>query len=121
LSEALRFARSEGMESNEVQERLALCAAELNIWERWDAAPQSLVELPEEDKDFLRRWLPKGRGIRHQLNSVKVIEDLEKTAASASRLHLEARKELRGRASPLMEHASKPVTLEEAKRIGEAP
>ena len=95
LSEALRFVRSEGMESNEVQERLALCAEELNIWERRDAAPKSFVDLPDEDKAFLRRWLPKGRWLRHQVNTIQTMEGLEKVAADAQRLHLEARKDLR--------------------------
>ena len=104
LSEALRFARSDGMEGNEVQERLALCAQEMNAWERWDAAPGSFVELSDEDKDFLRRWLPKGRGFRHKVNEVESLEELEKTAADAQRLHLEARKELKARRqSPLAE------------------
>ncbi len=104
LSEAVRFARSEGMEGNEVQERLALCAQEMNAWERWDAAPKSFVELSDEDKGFLRRWLPKGRGFRHEVNSIQSVEDLEKVAADAQRLHLEARKELKARRqSPLAE------------------
>ena len=94
LSEALRFARSDGLSSDEVQKRIALCAQEMNIWERWDATPASFVDLPQADKDFLRRWLPKGRGLRHQLNDITTVEKLEETAAHAERLHLEARKEL---------------------------
>ena len=104
LSEALRFARSDGMESDEVQQRLALCAQEMNTWERWDAAPPSFEALSDADKAFLRRWLPKGRKFRHEVNKVDTIEDLEKAAANAQRLHLEARKELKtGRKSPLAE------------------
>ena len=113
LSEALRFARGDGIQSSEVQERIALCAEELNIWERRDATPKSFVELPEQDKDFLRRWLPKGRGLRHQLNDIQTIEDLEKTAAHAQRLHLEARKELQSNPnSPFLNEVQR-----QAKRV----
>jgi len=113
LSEALRFARGDGIQSSEVQERIALCAEELNIWERRDATPKSFVELPEQDKDFLRRWLPKGRGLRHQLNDIQTIEDLEKTAAHAQRLHLEARKELQSTPnSPFLDEVQR-----QAKRV----
>ena len=113
LAEALRFARGDGIQSAEVQERIALCAEELNIWERRDATPKSFVELPEQDKDFLRRWLPKGRGLRHQLNDIQTIEDLEKTAAHAQRLHLEARKELQSTPnSPFLDEVQR-----QAKRV----
>ena len=113
LAEALRFARGDGIQSAEVQERIALCAEELNIWERRDATPRSFVELPEPDKDFLRRWLPRGRGLRHQLNDIHTIEDLEKTAAHAQRLHLEARKELQSNPnSPFLDEVQR-----QAKRV----
>lgn len=106
LSEALRFARADGMESEEVQDRLTLCAQEINIWERWDAAPKSFVELSNQDQDFLRRWLPKGRGFKHKVNSCETLVQLEQVAAMAERLHQEARKELRAmRKSPLSEKA----------------
>lgn len=95
LSEALRFARAEGMENDEVQDRIALCAQEMNTWERWDAAPESFVELSDKEKGFLRKWLPKGRGFRHKVNSLETLEQLEEVAALAGRLHKEARKELK--------------------------
>ena len=97
LEEALRFARADGLENDEVVERVALCAEQMNAWERWDAAPESFEDLAEEDKAFLRQWLPKGRSFRHRLNSIQSMEDLEKVAAEAHRLHLNARKELRAR------------------------
>lgn len=97
LEEALRFARADGLENDEVVERVALCAEQMNAWERWDAAPESFEDLAEEDKAFLRQWLPKGRSFRHRLNSIQSMEDLERVAAEAHRLHLNARKELRAR------------------------
>lgn len=102
LAEAIRFARTDGMGSIEVQERLALCAEEMNIWERRDAAPKSFVSLPPEDKEFLRRWLPKGRSFRHRVNQIVSLEDLEGVAAEAQKLHLELRKEIREKARPAL-------------------
>lgn len=120
LSESLRFARADGMQSDEVQQRLALCAQEMNAWERWDAAPESFVALSDEDKDFLRKWLPKGRGFRHKLNAVESVEQLEMVAADAQRLHLEARKEINTRRqSPLAEEIE--AKLEENFEEGTLP
>jgi len=94
LPEALRFARDEGMASDEVLKRISLCRQELNAWERGDAAPASFADLSDQEKDFLRRWLPRGRKLRHQVNEIRSLEDLEKAAAYAQQLDLEATKEL---------------------------
>jgi len=95
LSEAIDFARSDGLESAEVERRLAFCDRELDGWEGLDATPESFVTLSDERKVWVRKWLPKGRQFRHQLNSIKTMEDLERVAARAGDLHLEAFKELR--------------------------
>jgi len=95
LSEAIDFSRAEGMESAEVEKRLAFCDRELDGWEGIDATPESFVSLSDERKVWVRKWLPTGRGFRHQLNSIKTMEDLEQVAARAGELHLQARKELR--------------------------
>jgi len=95
LSEAIDFARSDGLESAEVERRLAFCDRELDGWEGLDATPESFVTLSDKRKVWVRKWLPKGRQFRHQLNSIKTMEDLERVAARAGDLHLEAFKELR--------------------------
>ena len=95
LSEAIDFSRAEGMESTEVEKRLAFCEREMETWEGIDATPESFVSLSDERKVWVRKWLPTGRGFRHQLNSIKTMEDLEQVAARAGELHLQARKELR--------------------------
>jgi len=95
LSEAIDFARSDGIESAEVVKRLAFCDRELDGWEGIDATPESFVNLSEERKVWVRKWLPRGRQFRHQLNSIKSMEDLERVTARAGDLHLEAFNELR--------------------------
>ena len=102
LSEAVRFARTTGIENPEVQGRLALCVDELNIWERVDAAPEKQGSISSAERDFLRRWLPKGRGLRHQVNEVGSLEDLERAAASAQQQSREARTEMRKLRPPVM-------------------
>jgi hypothetical protein len=102
LSEALRFARTRGFEDPEVQGRLALCVDELNIWERVDAAPEKIAALPAPEKEFLHRWLPRGRDLRHQVNEVGALQDLEGAAASAQQQSREARTEMRKLRPPVM-------------------
>jgi len=95
LSEAIDFARDEGIKSEEVEKRLAFCEEQLDTWEGIDATPESYVNLSEEKKAWLREWLPRGRGLRHQLHAVKTMDDLEKAAAHAAQLHQKAWQELR--------------------------
>ena len=102
LSEAVRFARTTGIENPEVQGRLALCVDELNIWERVDAAPEKQGSISSAEREFLHRWLPKGRGLRHQVNEVGSLEDLERAAASAQQQSREARTEMRKLRPPVM-------------------
>jgi len=45
LSEAVRFARSEGTSSEEVTRRIGIVEDELNIWERVDATPDKIEGL----------------------------------------------------------------------------
>lgn len=102
LAEAMRFARVRGVQDEEVQSRLSLCVDELNIWERVDAAPEKLVGLAPAEKEFLRRWLPKGRDLRHRVNEAETLEDLEGAAALARQQSVEARKEMRQLRPPVM-------------------
>jgi len=102
LAEALRFARAAGIEDAQVQDRLALCVEELNIWERVDAAPDKLPSLAAPEREFVRRWLPKGRSLRHQLNEIGTLENLETVGALARTLSREARQEMRQLRPPVM-------------------
>ncbi len=116
LAEALRFARTAGMEDIQVQDRLALCVEELNIWERVDAAPDKLPTLAAPEREFVRRWLPKGRELRHDINEVGTLENLEAAAALARQHSREARKEMRQLRPPVM---SKIEALAQKEKAGE--
>lgn len=83
LNEALRFARSEGLQSMEVVRRVAMAEDELNAMERIDAAPDKLETLSEKDRKLMREVLPKARDIRHLLKGMTSVENLEKAASLA--------------------------------------
>lgn len=94
LSEALRFARSDGMKSHEVTRRLGIALEELNILERIDLAPDQLGMLKEQERKLAIWSLNSSRDLRHIIGRIKTVEDLEKTAANASEVREEFMKRL---------------------------
>jgi len=94
LTEALRFARTEGMYHQEVLERIALAFDELNIMERIDAAPEKLERLPEEEQSLMRDATVMSRDLRHSLSDLTGVEDLEAVAAMAQKSRTDFRKRL---------------------------
>lgn len=93
LSEAMRFARKEGLASGEVIDRANICLDELNALERMDMTPAMLQALPTWEKDLALKALNTSREVRHDLEGLQSVEHLEATAAKMET----ARKEL-GRA-----------------------
>lgn len=85
LSESLRFARTEGIDHQEVLDRIALSFDELNIMERIDAAPEKLERLSEEERTIMRDATIRSRELRHSLSDLKNVDDLEAVAAEAHR------------------------------------
>jgi len=85
LNEAMRFARSDGVKHPEVIHRIGIALDELNIMERIDLASDKIYRLPEEDKEFANWILNQSRELRHLLDGVKTVEDLEYATAVASK------------------------------------
>ena len=86
LAEAMRFARKEGMASNQVIDRIGHCLEELNIMEREDLSPQKISSLPQWEKDLALEALNVSREMRHKLEDMgksSTVNDLEATAAWA--------------------------------------
>ncbi len=83
LSESMRFARKDGINSNEVVDRVGLCIDEISALERVDLRPQLIVNLPPWEKELARKILLESRNIRHGLEKISTVEDLEKIAAQA--------------------------------------
>jgi hypothetical protein len=92
------------MESSEVQSRLALCVDELNAWERIDASPEKITASSPAEKEFMAKWLPRGRELRHMVNDVRVMEELEAAAAQAKIWSQEARQDMQKLSPPVMRH-----------------
>ena len=86
LAEAMRFARSDGMASNEVIDRIGHCLEELNVMEREDLSPQKITSLPQWEKDLAIKALNVSREMRHTLEGMgesSTANDLEAVAAWA--------------------------------------
>jgi hypothetical protein len=86
LSEALRFARKEGLNHPEVQSRLGIATDELNIMERIDLSAEKLVHLNGHEKQIALDALNESRELRHEIMAVKTPEDLERAAAEAAQI-----------------------------------
>jgi len=86
LAEALRFAQNEGLGSKEAIRRIRQASQELNMAERIDLAPEEVTKLPEDEKEVAHWALPQSRNLRHSINSMITIEDLEKASAQAADL-----------------------------------
>ena len=81
LSEAMRFARKDGLDSNEVLDRINKSLDELNALERVDLDSEKIYYLPTEEKDIAAKSLNASRATRHALESLTTVDDLEKVTA----------------------------------------
>ena len=81
LNEALRFAREDGVQADQVVDRVGMCLDELNAMERVDLRPEMVINLPEWERDLADNALVTSRDTRHMLESIQTVRDLEKAAA----------------------------------------
>lgn len=82
INEAVRFGRDDGMTSNEVLDRVGMCMDELNAMERKDLRPQMINGLPEWEKELAEKALTESRAIRHKLEGLKDVTELEEVAGT---------------------------------------
>ena len=80
LNEAVRF-KGEGITSNEVLDRIAKTLEELNTLERVDLTPENIRSTPDWERDIAEEALQQSRSLRHRLETMKTIEELEQAAA----------------------------------------
>lgn len=81
LSEAMRFARKDGLQSNEVLDRINKSLDELNALERVDLDSEKIYALPSGEKEIAAKALNASRATRHALESLTTVEELEKVTA----------------------------------------
>lgn len=89
LAEGLRFARSDGMTSKDVQGRIGLALDEMNIMERIDLAPTAIAPLKGKEKELAEWALTNSRELRHTVGEITTVDDMEKAAAQAARFREE--------------------------------
>lgn len=137
LSEAMRFARDGGMRHPEVIARILGSQNELNAFERWDGELEMVVKLPQDEKLIMDEQLIASRNLRHQLDAVRSVADLEAAALEAAtkrkdfgeRLYLlrlskltpEENEDIKKRAAAVQaelgQEAEREMALEQAKAV----
>jgi len=80
LNEAVRF-RDDGLESDQVIDDIAAAIGELNAMERVDLTPERLQRTPGWERSIADEALRESRGLRHRLEAVDSMEEVEKAAA----------------------------------------
>jgi len=80
LNEATRF-KAEGIQSNEVLDRISKCLQELNALERVDLSPEKIRAAPAWERPLAEEALVSSRALRHRIESVKTVEELQDIAA----------------------------------------
>jgi hypothetical protein len=93
LNEAMRFARSDGVQSEEVIDRVNMCLDEIAALVRVDLRPEMTVNLPSRDKELANEILVGSRNISHKLEGINDVADLEQIAAEAQGLRQKIGKE----------------------------
>lgn len=81
LNESMRFARSKGIDTNEVIDRISHCLQELNALEREDLTSENIINLPPWEKEIAIEALDASRATRHLLEGITTADDLEKATA----------------------------------------
>jgi len=81
LNEAMRFALKDGLESNEVLDRINKSLDELNALERVDLDSEKVFTLPHGEKELAIKALTASRATRHSLESLTTVDDLESVTA----------------------------------------
>jgi hypothetical protein len=78
----MRFARTEGLGSDQVLDDTNSCLSELNALERVDMRPEKIAQLEPWEKELAIEVLSLSRETRHALEGMSTPDDLEKIAAN---------------------------------------
>jgi len=101
LNEAVRF-KGEGMASNEILDRIAGAIEEQNSLERVDLSPVKTQHLPEWERPIAEEALKQSRQLRHNLEAIQGVDQLEQIAADTKRYYIKLNRQwYKGRFSHL--------------------
>jgi len=115
LNEAIRF-RDDGIESSQVLDDIAGAIGELNALERVDLTPERLQRTPGWERDIADQALRDSRELRHRLEGISSMEEIEKAAADTESYYKKLNRQwYRGRFSKM--GAKKAEII--AERVGE--
>ncbi len=121
LNEAMRFARKDGIKSVEVIDRVNICMDELNALERIDLRPELTLNLPPWEKELADKALAASRTIRHNLEGMSNIDDLELAAATTQATRQKVGREwFRQRLANLSPEEKKKVAEKAIEKVEEA-
>lgn len=129
LNEAMRFARSDGIDSEEVITRVNMCLDELNTMERGDLRPEMIVGLPDWEKGLAEKALVVSRSLRHDIEGLSSVDNLEAITAKTQGVRQQIGsawfRERLSRMSPekrqvVEEKLKEHFSLEQAKKVAAA-
>jgi len=92
LNEAMRF-KKEGISSNEILDRIGKALEEQNALERVDLTPENIQTTKEWERPIAEEALEESRALRHKLESIENIEDLEQAAADTGKYYKKLNRE----------------------------
>jgi len=116
LKEAVRF-KGEGMTSSEILDRIAAALEEQNALEREDLSPEKIQGLPEWERPIAEEALDQSRQLRHRLESIQSIDELELAAVDTKRYYIKLNRQwYRGRFGKLGAEKAEAI----AQRVGGA-
>jgi len=121
LNEALRF-RDDGITSNQILDYIAGAIGELNAMERVDLTPEKLQNTFSWERPIADEALRESRKLRHRLEGISNMEEIEQAAADSESLYkklfrewFKRRSAHRGDKAEVL--AEEPLSLEEAKKL----
>ena len=88
LNEAVRF-KADGLKSPQVLDDIAAALGEQNALERIDLTPEKIRNLPEWEQEMAQMALDRSRELRHALETVKNMDDLQGLAADTEEFYKE--------------------------------
>jgi len=92
LNECVRF-KDDGITSNEVLDRVAKVLAEQNALERVDLTPEMIAQSPEWEREMAERALKQSRSLRHKLENLQSMADIEQAAAETAAFYRKLNRE----------------------------
>jgi len=92
LEEAMRF-KDQGITSNEILDRVGGVLKEQNTLERYDLTPEKILRSPPWEREIAERALFESRRVRHVLEGLESIEQLETVAAETAAFYRKLNRE----------------------------